>query len=317
MSEALLLGIDGGGTSTAAWLADAEGRVLGRGEAGPSNVKAVGTKAAFEALVASTSAAFAQSGRDRQPIEVACLGLAGFDRPEDRTVLEAWNREVFRAGRLILVNDGDLVVAAGTPEGWGIGLIAGTGSIAVGTGPDGRKSRAGGWGHVFGDEGSAYSVAIAGLRATAHRADGRLAPPASGADRLTARLCRSLGAAEPPRLITVVYGLGLDRAAIAGLAPAIVESALEGDPAAREILQAAAQGLAEMVEAAVRSTGLADVERLPLAMAGGFLLGCPMLRRMLFDKLAAAAPSRVVVPREVHDPVAGAIVLARRELERR
>ncbi len=30
------------------------------------------------------------------------------------------------------VNDGDLVVAAGTPEGWGVGVIAGTGSIAVG-----------------------------------------------------------------------------------------------------------------------------------------------------------------------------------------
>ncbi len=316
MSEPLLLGIDGGGTSTAAWLADAEGRVLGRGEAGPSNVKAVGPKAAFEALVASTSAAFAQAGKDRQPIEVACLGLAGFDRPEDKTVLEAWNREVFRAGRLLLVNDGDLVVAAGTPEGWGIGLIAGTGSIAVGIGPDGRKSRAGGWGHIFGDEGSAYSVAIAGLRATAHRADGRMAPTASGSDSLTARLCRSLGATEPARLITLVYGLGLDRAAIASLAPAVVESARDGDPAAREILQVAAQGLAEMVDAAIRSTGLAEVEKVPLAVAGGFLLGCPMLRRMLLDRLASIAPSRQVVPREVPDPVAGAIILARRERAR-
>ena len=46
----------------------------------------------------------------------------------------------------------DLVVAAGTPEGWGVGVIAGTGSIAVGRAEDGRTARAGGWGHLIGDE---------------------------------------------------------------------------------------------------------------------------------------------------------------------
>ena len=65
---------------------------------------------------------------------------------------------------LCSVNDGDLVVAAGTPEGWGVGLIAGTGSIAVGRAPDGRTARAGGWGHLIGDEGSAYGVVLDALR---------------------------------------------------------------------------------------------------------------------------------------------------------
>ena len=42
----MLLGVDGGGTSTEAWLAEASGQVLGRGVSGPSNAKAVGLEAA-------------------------------------------------------------------------------------------------------------------------------------------------------------------------------------------------------------------------------------------------------------------------------
>ena len=49
-SEPLLLGIDGGGTSTEAWLATPGQKVIGRGQAGPSNAKAVGLDAARGAL---------------------------------------------------------------------------------------------------------------------------------------------------------------------------------------------------------------------------------------------------------------------------
>ncbi len=40
------LGIDGGGTRTTAWLADARGRVLGRATGGASNPVKVGLKTA-------------------------------------------------------------------------------------------------------------------------------------------------------------------------------------------------------------------------------------------------------------------------------
>ena len=85
-------------------------------------------------------------GLEPAPVEVACLGLAGFDRPDDRKILAGWADEARLARRLVLVNDGDLVVAAGTPEGWGVGVIAGTGSIAVGRTKDSHAARAGGWG---------------------------------------------------------------------------------------------------------------------------------------------------------------------------
>ena len=162
-----LLGVDGGGTSTVAWLADAGGRVLGAGRGGPSNAKAVGPEASRKALGQAIALAFADAGIAPGPVAAACLGLAGFDRPDDRRLLTGWAEEARWADRLVLVNDGDLVLAAGTPEGWGLAVIAGTGSIAVGRTPAGQTARAGGWGPMIGDEGSAYAVALAG--ATARR----------------------------------------------------------------------------------------------------------------------------------------------------
>ena len=136
------MGVDGGGTATEAWLAEPGLRVIGRGTSGPSNAKAVGLDAARRALDAAIGAAFQDAGLEPAPVEAACLGLAGFDRPDDRKILIGWADEARLAHRLVLVNDGDLVVAAGTPEGWGVGVIAGTGSIAVGRTPDGRDRHA-------------------------------------------------------------------------------------------------------------------------------------------------------------------------------
>ncbi len=159
-------------------------------------------------------------------VDVACLGLAGFDRPDDRKILASWADEAGWAHRIVLVNDGDLVVAAGTPEGWGIGVIAGTGSIAVGRTPDGRTARAGGWGHLIGDEGSAYSVVLDALRLVARRADGRDPRPA-GSDPLTERLCAALGVAEASQIVTAIYAPDFDRARIASLAPEVLAACAE------------------------------------------------------------------------------------------
>jgi N-acetylglucosamine kinase-like BadF-type ATPase len=243
---ALLLGIDGGGTSTEAWLADWTGSVLGRGRAGPSNAKAIGAEAARRALNQAIVGAFNDAGIDRKPADVACLGLAGFDRPDDRALLQEWCTAENWAHRLLVVNDGDLLLAAGTAEGWGIGVISGTGSIAVGRSPDGKTARAGGWGYLFGDEGSAYSVALAALRWIARTHDGRTPAPARP-DVLVSQICEALGASGPTELVTAVYRSSVDRPRIAALAPLVAAAAEEHSLAAGAILAEAADELAQAV----------------------------------------------------------------------
>ncbi|WP_165246642.1 N-acetylglucosamine kinase [Paludisphaera soli] len=309
-AETLFLGVDGGGTSTVALLGLADGRVIGRGEAGPSNAKAVGTAAARTALEEAIAGAFAEAGRWPRAVAVACLGVAGFDRPEDKALLGEWSVAGNWADRLVLVNDGDLVVAAGTPEGWGVGLIAGTGSIAVARAADGRKARAGGWGAVFGDEGSAYALAVAALRLVARRIDGRDAPPAGdGSDALTEALCKALKIDGPGKIVSAVYAPGMDRTRIAGLTPAVMEAAAH-DPTLVELLvRPAARDLGETAAAAARALGWHGGP-LPLGLAGGFLVSAPLLADALLEDLRARGYEPV--PTRVHEPAQGGLNLARR-----
>jgi N-acetylglucosamine kinase-like BadF-type ATPase len=318
MVRGLLLGVDGGGTSTVAWLAEAGGEVIGRGASGPSNAKAVGMEAARRALDAAIAAAFVDAGLEPAPVEAACLGLAGFDRPDDRAVLAGWADEARVARRLVLVNDGDLVVAAGTPEGWGVGVIAGTGSIAVGRAPDGRTARAGGWGHLIGDEGSAYVLVLDALRLVARRDDGRDPRPApAGAvaadapepDPLTARLCRALGVARASQIVTALYAPDSTRARIASLAPEVLAACDESPEDAARLLRPAGAALAEIIAAVARSLGWPSGP-LPLAAAGSFLLSAEAVRRAMMDDLRGRGyqPGLTTVP----EPARGAIILAGR-----
>jgi N-acetylglucosamine kinase-like BadF-type ATPase len=223
-------------------------------------------------------------------------------------VLESWVAEW--GWPSLFVNDGDLVIAGGTAEGWGVGLISGTGSIAVGRALDGRRSRAGGWGHLIGDEGSAYAVALAGLRKVARRFDGR-DPPCSG-DALTRDLCLALHIDGASGLIRAIHAIGFDRRAIASLAPAVVAAADDDPEVADQILRPAAFALAETVAAAARALKWNEGP-LPLAMAGGFLLRAEEVARSLLIRLDVLGYE--VRATRVPEPVRGALILARESIQ--
>jgi N-acetylglucosamine kinase-like BadF-type ATPase len=307
-SDPLFLGVDGGGTSTVALLGTSAGRLLGRGKAGPSNAKAVGEENSLRALTSAIDSAFSQAGNERRTADSICLGLAGFDRPEDKRLLAQWNEERGWARQALFVNDGDVVVAAGTPEGWGIGVIAGTGSIAVGRAPDGRTARSGGWGHLMGDEGSAYWVVLNALRLVARRADGRDSSRI-GPDPFTTRLCDVLHVRDPSGIVSALYAPMMDRAAIAALAPAIIELARDVPEVGPLLLHPAGSALGEQVVAVARSL---DMFRgmLPLALAGGFLLAADEVVSALTEYLVSTRYTPLTTP--VAEPARGALILAER-----
>lgn len=316
MSARYLLGVDGGGTSTIAWIADLSGNVLGRGRSGPSNIKAVGPAAARRSLVEAIAQARTEARLETEPVEVSCLGLAGFDRPEDKRLLQDWNSELGWSARLLTVNDGDLLLAAGTPEGWGIGVISGTGSIAVGRGPDGATSRSSGWGFLMGDEGSAYWVALSALRWIARTSDGR-DPCHCNDDPLISHVLACFGLERPSDLVSAIYAPGVDRPRLARLAPVVVAAAEERSEAAARILDQASEELAGAVMAVARSLGFLKSSRtssFPLVLAGGFLLATPVVAEALVArlKLGGVLPSSIT---PVPDPVFGALTLARRALD--
>jgi N-acetylmuramic acid 6-phosphate etherase len=304
----LYLGIDGGGTHTVALLAtnasgspDGNWTILGHGKSGPSNRQAVGTERALAALDEAVSSAFASANWPRVPAASACLGLAGADRPDDQAVIREWAERVRLSDRVEVTSDAAILLAAGTAEGFGLVLIAGTGSIAFGRRADGRRERAGGWGHRLGDEGSAYAIAISALQAIARAADGR-----GPTTRLTERFLNRFGLSHPQELIAVVYRSGRHREDFAALAPLVIEMA-ESDAVAEQIVEAGAQELAFAGQAVARALGWTGP--LPVALSGGLLLGSEDYRRRVLGALRSLGiePDPVQL---VEEPAEGAIRLA-------
>ena len=184
----VLLAVDGGGTKTQAVVADLEGKVLARGLAPSSTVHNVGFEESCQALTTAIEGALVNvlgpqaRGEGRvwrsARIAAACFGLAGIDSPEDEAEVSRWVREQGITSRFSVVNDSELILAGGTPEGWGVALVAGTGSVCLGRTREGRTVRVGGWGPLLGDEGSGYQIAISALRRATQTADGRAAAKA-------------------------------------------------------------------------------------------------------------------------------------------
>jgi N-acetylglucosamine kinase-like BadF-type ATPase len=238
----------------------------------------------------------------RGPVASACLGLAGAGRLQEQGLIEDWARGRGLASALEVTTDVALLLGAGTPEGWGLAVVAGTGSIAHGLTPDGRTARAGGWGHLLGDEGSAYWLAVAGLRAVAAAADGD-GPQTC----LTPRLLGALGLTEPQDLIPTVYADGYDRAALAALAPLVLSAAAE-DAVAAEIVDGATRALAGAAAAVARRLGWVGAA-VPLALGGGVFLGNADYCRRFLAALEAAGVRAAPVAL-VPEPAEGAVRLA-------
>jgi N-acetylglucosamine kinase-like BadF-type ATPase len=206
-------------------------------------------------------------------------------------------------GIVQVVNDSELMAPAAGRFG-GIGVVVGTGSIAVARTPDGRMLAAGGWGWVLGDEGSAPSLVRDAARAVRGAID-RGAPD----DPLTDALMRALGTDDPTmmgRLLNdtrsgVVWGQ---------YASAVFTAADAGSPLAIGVIEDGAKALAALVGILIQRGADAG----SVVAGGGVIAEQPRLVQAFRAAMAAVSPnSDVVVLRD--PPVLGALALARRALQ--
>lgn len=304
-NDDLVIGVDGGGTKTVAWVAPFDDPtnqiVLGSGQAGTGNPRAVGFEAAERAILDAITGALTDAGRSREKVAAAWLGLAGAGRESEQTLLKEWGQNTAKIARRVSVSgDAELILAAGSAYHTGIALIAGTGSLAWGRNADGQIGRTGGCGYLIGDEGSAYAIAIAALRAAMQSADGRRPPTP-----LLEKLLAHFQATSPANLIEILYAPEMTRDRIAGAAPLVFST---DDPAATNVLTQAADDLADMIRALAHQLGFATGEY-PLGMTGSLLLQQEQFRQSVVDRLLTIAPRTVTL---VPEPVRGAVLLARR-----
>lgn len=283
-----MVGLDVGGSHSRGLLCEG-GRILAEAEAGAANAAAVGHEPAERELRDLLGRLCPASRRDA--VVAVCAGVAGADSPAAREQAEGRMRRLLPNARVLVVHDARLVLAAAGLDD-GIALIAGTGSIAYGR-AGGEEARAGGWGHLLGDEGSGYWVVREGVRRMLADDDAERPPGPIARALLDATGCRD--AVE----LMHAFHERREPGAWAMLAGAVLA-------AAPEMAVAAGHELAGLAGKVAERLGLS---RGVLVLAGGLLLHQAAVERSVRKELALRAPGLAVV-RLAEPPVVGAVRLA-------
>jgi N-acetylglucosamine kinase-like BadF-type ATPase len=260
-----VIGIDGGGTKTALKLADEKGNLILSMEGGPCNINSMGKDSVAKMLKELTSDALKKAELTMEQIEVLCIGTAGVDRPSDKAIMEEIIRSTGFNNKAIITNDAVTALYGGVGGAEGVILISGTGSICYGRNNEEETRRAGGWGHIIGDEGSGYYIGINAINRIARAHDGL-----EEKTIMSDLILEHLKLENPSGLIEYVYRSGAGKSEIASLAKLVDEAYKQGDMVAEEILLKSAFELFLAAKAVVDGLKLNN-KKITLAVNGSVI----------------------------------------------
>ena len=289
----MFIGVDGGGTKTAFILLDATAHVRATTEGGTTYHPEVGLAAVRETLARGVAELLKQAQIDAGAVRHAFFGLPAFGEdpaidPELARIPEAFLAPAqFSCGNDMICGWAGALACED-----GISVTAGTGSIAYGE-YHGASARSGGWGEIFGDEGSAHWIGREGLAAFSRMSDGR-AP----AGPLQQALRAHFGLARDIDLAGRVNSPGFAaRSTIAQLARVVAGAAEAGDAAARAVFERAGAELAALVHATRGELKVPRELPLPVSYSGGvFDTGHLILEPFTAHLREAALPYQLQTP---------------------
>lgn len=299
------LGADLGGSKSHLLIADETGRAVGFAAGGGANHEVVGYGAVTDVLRGLFREALAVAGLRPDDIARGGLGISGLDwRSEELAQLAAAEAAGLRGFPLAVVNDAVVGLLAGSAEGWGIGLVSGTGCNCWGFDRQQRYGRVLGMGVRVGEFAGGSALVSRAVWAVAKAATMRGPETA-----LTDALVRSTGARDVDDLLEG-YCEGV-HAIPASMAPLVFQVAEAGDAVATEVIAWAGRELAELVLGVTRQLGL-GAESFDLVLIGSLFKGGPLLTDPLLAAVHAFAPGARAVPL-TGPPVVGGVVLAMRQ----
>jgi N-acetylglucosamine kinase-like BadF-type ATPase len=280
----LYLGVDGGGTKTTIAIMNGAGEVLCEGFAGPSNPLRVGVETAVNNIILAIDSACDTAGASRGDIVSATLGLAGVRRQDLRQRVRESFFKHLHIRSIEVVTDAEIALYGTTLGKPGLVVIAGTGSICLGKNEKGEIAVAGGWGPLAGDEGGGSTIAKQALSYVAKASDGR-----GVQTKLSERAAEYFRASTPENLIVAIYSPQMDNARIAGFARFVVETALEGDKIAVDIIKEGGSELGLAACAVIKKLGLARYKA-PIGCVGSIFKAGEMFTGPMIERIHKVAP---------------------------
>ncbi|UHS59110.1 N-acetylglucosamine kinase [Agrobacterium vaccinii] len=281
-----LVGVDGGGTSCRAAVANVNGQILGRGKSGASNIMSAPDQAILN-ITEATQAAFADAGLDPNHLRYASayLGLAGNN--VENTVAYVLPRLPF--AQSTIESDGLIALQGALGDGNGAIAILGTGTIYIArTGTEIHSI--GGWGYHLGDLGSGARLGQLALQHSLLAYDGIITPSTP----MTRALLNEFDGV-PQKM--VAFSQAAKPGDFGRYAPRVFEFATNGDEAALSILHQSAASIDVALDRVAEITN------------GGRLCLLGGLSGLYTTYLSPRHRQRLVAP--ASDALTGAIALAK------
>ena len=294
------IGYDIGGTNSRALVADEGGRAVGLGQAGAGSYEVVGRDGLAAALHAVTDAALASAGIGPEQIAGAGFGIAGYDWPGERGPHLEAIASLGLGAPFALVNDSIIGLIAGATEGWGIGIVAGTGGNCWGRDRYGREGHTTGGAAMLGEYGGADTLVPEAICAVS-RAFTRRGPTTA----LTQAFVDAVGALGQEDLLEGLYMGRYELSTSA--APLIFQAAAAGDAVALDLVRWAGRELGSLVVGVVRQLAL-EHEAFEVVQIGSLLGASSLLADTMLATIHDVAPgarlAQLTMP-----PVVGGVML--------
>lgn len=296
-----ILGIDQGGTKTAAALMGMDGRIYGTGYEKGSYFPVHGMENAVLLMEKTVEKAMAQSGGSVGDIETVVAGITGVDWPGDDGMIAAALEKNLPEKEIKVYNDAVIALYGGTFDGSGAVICAGTGLNAAICKNDGEC-------FVFGDY---LGENLQGATALAQRGARAVFDAQLGigkAEQLTELYLRFAGAKDSDDLLHKYMTDKEFQDRLRFIVPDLVALAEKGDETTRKLLEQFAEELNTYITAGLKKMDMAD-RALDIVLAGSVFKGKGnLLTNHLMRKIGEDIPNANVLPAK-YEPVVGACVM--------
>lgn len=295
------LGADLGGTKTRVMISDACGELVGFGESGPGNHESVGYEGFKTNLLKAANIAFEQAHLTPQQVSGAGFGIAGYDWPIEFEPTMEIISTIGLTCPVELVNDTELGVYCGSPQGWGIAVVSGTGCNCRGW--DESRTHFGrvtGGGLEFGEFGGASEMMFIAMRAIAYEWTGR-----GPATMISTAILNKYQIKDLHDLLQalICHQFEIDASDVL----LVFEAAAKGDAVAIDLVRWTGRELGEMANTVIRQLHFENIT-FDLVQIGSMFDGSPLLTEEMKNTVHAVAPGANFI-RSKAPPVMGAVIL--------
>ena len=300
MIEKYYIGIDGGGTKSTVLITDGAKESYSF-TVGGFNYNSF-PKEEIRENIRQIGSMLKQHGNKVEDCLGICVGSAGTTNEDAVNFLETSFRAYGFDGKLIITGDQVIALRGAFGKKQGILLISGTGSICYGQCENGERTvRAGGYGHLIDDEGSAYAIARDLLHEVVSEADGRKEKTI-----LTGAVFDFLHITSVQQMISYVYDKTHTKKDIAAAAYILTEPRILKLPAVQEILKKHAKELVLCVRAVVSNMKVCPGEEILLVLAGSTIKNNELFQQNFRQELKKELP-QVKIVEAAQDAVHGAV----------